>query len=262
MNFALILFLVTLATGILWLIDVLYASKLRAPGSKNPIWVEWGASLFPVILAVFALRSFVVEPFKIPSGSMIPTLQVGDYILVNKFTYGLRLPVVGTQVVSGKAVARGDVVVFRYPPEPSVDYIKRVIGLPGDTVSYQNKQLSINGVPVPRTAEADYLHTDRLYSSRMFRESLGDVSYNTLNDADAPAFVPDVVRFPHREQCRYDSAGFVCKVPEGNYFVMGDNRDNSKDSRVWGFVPDANVVGKAFFIWFHWGDFGRIGSFR
>ena len=262
MNFALILFLVTMATGILWLIDVLYARKLRAPGASNPIWVEWGASLFPVILAVFALRSFVVEPFKIPSGSMIPTLQVGDFILVNKFTYGLRLPIVGTEITRGKAVERGDVVVVRYPPEPSVDYIKRVVGLPGDTVSYQDKQLSINGVPVPRVAEPDYLHSDRLYYSRRYRETLGDVSYDTLNDTNAPSFVPDVVRFPHREQCRYDSAGFTCTVPAGQYFVMGDNRDNSKDSRVWGFVPDENIVGKAFFIWFHWGDLGRIGSFH
>lgn len=262
MNFALILFLITLATGILWLIDVLYARKLRAPGSKNPVWVEWGASLFPVILAVFALRSFVVEPFKIPSGSMIPTLQVGDYILVNKFTYGLRLPIIGTEIVGGNAVERGDVVVFRYPPEPNVDYIKRVIGLPGDTVSYQNKQLSINGVPVPRKAEPDYLHPDRMYYSKQYQETLNGVTYDTLNDSDAPAFVPDVARFPYRDQCRYDSNGFVCKVPADNYFVMGDNRDNSKDSRVWGFVPDANIVGKAFFIWFHWGDLGRIGSFR
>ena len=262
MNFALILFLITLATGILWVIDVMYARKLRAPGSKNPIWVEWGASLFPVILAVFALRSFVVEPFKIPSGSMIPTLEVGDYILVNKFTYGLRLPIVGTEIVGGNPVARGDVVVFRYPPEPNVDYIKRVIGLPGVTVSYQNKQLSINGVPVARKPEADYLHADRMYYSKQYQENLNGVTYNTLNDADAPAFVPDVARFPYRDQCRYDSAGFVCKVPADNYFVMGDNRDNSKDSRVWGFVPNANIVGKAFFIWFHWGEMSRIGSFR
>jgi signal peptidase I len=154
------------------------------------------------------------------------------------------------------------VVVFRYPPEPNVDYIKRVIGLPGDTVSYQNKQLTINGEPVPRTPEADYLHPDRMYYSKQYRESLNGISYDTLNDADAPAFVPDVARFPYRDQCRYDSTGFVCKVPAGNYFVMGDNRDNSKDSRVWGFVPDANIVGKAFFIWFHWGELGRIGSFR
>lgn len=262
MNFALILLLLTLATGILWLIDVLYARKLRAPGAKNPIWVEWGASLFPVIVAVFALRSFVVEPFKIPSGSMIPTLQVGDYILVNKFIYGLRLPVAGTEIVSGKAIARGDVIVFHYPPDPSIDYIKRVVGLPGDTVSYQNKQLSINGTPVPRTPEADYLHPDRMYYSRQYQETLGNITYDTLNDVEAPDFVPEIAPFPYRDQCRYDSKGFVCKVPEGHYFAMGDNRDNSKDSRVWGFVPKANIVGKAFFIWFHWGDLGRIGAFH
>lgn len=262
MNFALILFLITLATGILWLIDVLYARKLRAPGSKNPIWVEWGASLFPVILAVFALRSFVVEPFKIPSGSMIPTLQVGDYILVNKFTYGLRLPIVGTEIVSGKPVERGDVVVFRYPPEPNVDYIKRVIGLPGDVIAYQDKKLTINGQPVTMERQPDFLHAERLYYSEQYVEKFGNVEHKVLNDADAPAFIPGVSSFPYRENCTYNASGVICKVPDGHYYMMGDNRDNSRDSRAWGFVPEENIVGKAFFIWLNLDDLGRIGSFK
>ncbi len=262
MNFALILFVLLVITGVLYAFDVLKFRKLRAKDAKEPLWVEWGAGFFPVILIVFVLRSFLFEPFKIPSGSMIPTLLVGDFILVNKFTYGIRLPVINKKIISLNEPQRGDVMVFRYPEDPSLDYIKRVIGVPGDTVAYQNKKLSINGQPVEMAKLADYLHPERLYYSEQYAAKIGGVEHRLLNDTDAPAFIPDAGRFPYRENCTYNAAGVVCKVPAGHYFMMGDNRDNSRDSRAWGFVPEENIVGKAFFIWLNFSDLGRIGSFR
>ena len=262
MNFALILFLLLVATGILWLIDRLFARKRRGPGTTSPWWVEYGASFFPVIVIVFGLRSFLVEPFKIPSGSMIPTLLVGDFILVNKWVYGIRLPVINKKVVEIENPQRGDVMVFRYPADPSLDYIKRVVGLPGDKVEYLNKRVRINGQPVEMQTQSDYLHPDRLYYSPRFSEKLGEVEHSVLIERDAPAFVPHVLDFPYRENCTYTTAGVNCVVPANHYFVMGDNRDASSDSRVWGFVPDANIVGRAFFIWFNFSDMNRIGSFH
>lgn len=270
MNFALILFVLCVLTGILWVMDKAVFAKQRPAGAPHPWWVEYGASFFPVILVVFTLRSFVVEPFRIPSGSMIPTLLVGDFILVNKYTYGIRLPVLNTKVLAMNDPQRGDVMVFRYPADPTVDYIKRVVGLPGDKVAYQNKRLTINGVEVPVKGLEDYLHKDRAYYSRRYQETLGEVEHAILNDADARADVAMALDFPGRENCVYNHEGVSCEVPAGHYFVLGDNRDQSADSRVWGFVPDRNIVGKAFFIWFHADaivppkgiDFGRIGSFR
>jgi signal peptidase I len=227
---------------------------------KDPWWVEYGAGFFPIILIVFLLRSFVVEPFKIPSGSMIPTLQVGDFILVNKFIYGIRLPLIDKKIIEIDTPRRGDVMVFRYPEDPSLDYIKRVIGVPGDKVAWQNKQLSINGKPVEKRRIDDYLHPERLYYSRQFAERIDDAGYHVLNDPDRPAFIADPSPFPHGENCLYNNLGVICTVPEGHYFMMGDNRDNSTDSRYWGFVADENVVGKAFFIWLNFGDWKRIGS--
>ena len=262
MNFALILFQLLVVTGALWFIDLIWFKKKRRQHDKNPWWVEYGASFFPVILIVFGLRSFVVEPFKIPSGSMIPTLVVGDFILVNKFTYGIRLPVINKKIISINDPQRGDVMVFRYPEDPSLDYIKRVVGLPGDTIRYQNKQLTINGQAVQRQQAPDYYHPERLYYSQQFLEKFGDMEHRILNDKDAPAFVPEVSRFPQRENCRYAKDGVECKVPAGHYFMMGDNRDNSRDSRVWGFVPEANIVGKAFFVWLNTAEPKRIGAFH
>lgn len=270
MNFALILLVLTVVTGVLYAVDVLKFRKLRAANAKEPLWVEWGASFFPVILVVFVLRSFLFEPFKIPSGSMIPTLEVGDFILVNKFTYGIRLPVINKKIISINDPQRGDVMVFRYPEDPSLDYIKRVIGVPGDTVAYQNKRLTVNGQLVETKKLADYLHPERLYYSEQYSAQLGNVEHRYLNDTDASGFIPDATQFPYRENCTYNAAGVICKVPPGHYFMMGDNRDNSRDSRYWGFVPDENIVGKAFFIWFHMYslippkglDLSRIGSFN
>lgn len=262
MSFALILFLLLVVTGVMVLADRLYFARRRPAGAKEPWWIEYPKSFFPVILIVFVLRSFIVEPFRIPSGSMIPTLQVGDFILVNKYTYGIRLPIVNRKIIDINEPARGDVMVFRYPDDPSFDYIKRVVGLPGDRVAYINKRLSINGVPVPVKPAQDYLHRERLSYSSQYIESLGDAQYSVLNDKDAPASVPFVKQFPFRNNCTYNADGFVCNVPAGHYFLMGDNRDNSSDSRVWGFVPERNIVGKAFFIWFNFSDLGRIGSFQ
>jgi signal peptidase I len=261
MNFALILFLLLVATGTLWAADRYLFRRRRPADAKEPLWVEYGASFFPVILIVFVLRSFLLEPFQIPSGSMIPTLLVGDFILVNKYVYGIRLPVINKKVIEIGSPQRGDVVVFRYPMDPSVDYIKRVVGLPGDTVSYQNKRLTINGKPVPMQRVGDYLDK-KLYYIPRYKESLGDVEHQSLIDDEAPAYVQQVESFPYRDKCHYNSEGFVCEVPAGHYFMMGDNRDNSKDSRVWGFVPDGNLVGRAFFVWLNFGDWKRIGSFK
>jgi signal peptidase I len=262
MNFALILFVLMSGTGVIWIADRLWLRKLRPADAKDPWWVEYGASFFPVILAVFALRSFLVEPFKIPSGSMIPTLLVGDFILVNKYAYGIRLPLLNKKIVEVGSPQRGDVMVFRYPMDPSLDYIKRVIGLPGDKVVYRNKHLSINGVEMAQAKVGDFLDKDRLYYTPRYVEALGSVSHDILVDSEAAPFVAQTMQYPHRENCHYNSEGFVCEVPPGNYFMMGDNRDNSQDSRVWGFVPDENIVGRAFFIWFNFSDLKRIGSFR
>jgi signal peptidase I len=227
----------------------------------QPWWLDWTAGLFPVIAVVFVLRSFLFEPFKIPSGSMIPTLHVGDLILVNKFHYGVRLPVVNTKILSNNEPQRGDVMVFRYPPQPSLDYIKRVVGVPGDEVAYLNKQLSINGQPVPKVGLPDFFDTTSLQYSPQFQEMQSGKTYGTLNDNARPAFVPGVSDFAFKDQCRYTIEGVVCTVPPGHYFMMGDNRDNSLDSRYWGFVPEANIVGRAFFVWMNFGDLGRIGGF-
>jgi signal peptidase I len=262
MNFALILFILVVATGLVWAFDHFHARKKRASDAPDPWWVEYGGSFFPVILAVFLLRSFLVEPFKIPSGSMIPTLLVGDFILVNKYTYGIRLPVINKKIVELNSPQRGDVVVFRYPPDPSLDYIKRVVGLPGDKIVYRNKKLSINGREIAQKKTDDYLDRDRLFYTPRFVETLGSVEHHILVEAEAPSFIQQITRFPYMEKCNYNSEGVSCEVPPGHYFMMGDNRDNSQDSRFWGFVPDENLVGKAFFIWFNFSDLKRIGSFH
>ncbi len=297
MNFALILFVLVVITGMAWVADKLdFGKKRRAEAAealaafdtrrnelqtrygvadsdmsrtklaeeklRQPWWLEYSASFFPVILAVFMLRSFLVEPFKIPSGSMIPTLLIGDFILVNKFTYGVRLPIVNQKVVPLNDPQRGDVMVFRFPKDTSLDYIKRVVGVPGEVVRYEDKKLTINGEPAKYQPRADFLDEERLTYSKQFSEGFASVPHQILNDADRPPFIIGVDDFPFRENCTYNQRGLTSKVPDGHYFVMGDNRDNSLDSRYWGFVPDKNVVGKAFFIWMNLSDLGRIGSFR
>lgn len=265
-DFPAFLVLATLVTGAIWLVDALaFAPRRRrlaeasAGGgavakpavTKEPLLVEYSRSFFPVILIVLLLRSFLVEPFRIPSGSMMPTLLVGDFILVNKFSYGIRLPVLNKKVVEIGAPERGDVVVFRYPQDPTVDYIKRVVGLPGEQVEYRGKVLSVNGAAIAQTAEGLYTGVGsgvRETGSFMAQENLQGVEHAILTHP----LTPDAP--PH---CRLFANGPV-SVPEGHYLVMGDNRDNSNDSRCWGFVPEQNLVGKAFAIWMHW-DSARSG---
>jgi len=305
-SFAFLMLMATIVTGIYWLAEQFYflpqrlqsaerleldAANRRAELDKlgiakndvdvtqakerlimQPWWLDWTAGLFPVIAVVFVLRSFLFEPFKIPSGSMIPTLWVGDLILVNKFHYGVRLRVINLKITDGNPVERGDVMVFRYPPKPNLDYIKRVIGLPGDEIAYLNKQLTINGQPAPKTPLPDFFEEDSLRYIKQFEERipLGDKPdasvtslrlHRLLNDADRPAFVPGADEFVFKDNCRYTVEGVTCKVPAGHYFMMGDNRDNSLDSRYWGFVPEKNIVGKAFFVWMNFGNLKRIGAF-
>ncbi|MBI3772684.1 MAG: signal peptidase I [Gammaproteobacteria bacterium] len=267
-DFEAMLVFATLVTGMVWAIDLILwkpkrqraADQLKQQGiegepvaavSKEPILVEYARSFFPVILIVLLLRSFLIEPFRIPSGSMMPTLLSGDFILVNKYTYGVRLPVLHTKLIEFGSPKRGDIVVFRYPKEPSVDYIKRVVGLPGDRVVYLGRQLYINGELVPTQSQGIYVATGEGYmpGADLRTEKLGEVDHKLLVVESRPSLGGEFV------------------VPEGHYFVMGDNRDNSNDSRVWGFVPDENLVGRAFMIWMSWDSilkrvsWERIGEF-
>jgi len=262
LNFALFLLILLVVTGGVWALEAAVLRKRRAASAKQPWWVEYSVSFFPVILIVFLLRSFLVEPFKIPSSSMVPTLLVGDFILVNKYTYGIRLPVANVKVVELGSPERGDVMVFRFPEDPSLDYIKRVVGLPGDRIEYRNKRLSINGKPAPMKQVDDYLSRERMQFSRRYVETVNGVEHEILLDEDSPPSVMPGRAFPFAGNCNYNTNGLACTVPPGHYFVMGDNRDNSSDSRVWGFVPDDNIVGKAFFIWLNLNELGRFGSFR
>ena len=263
MDFALIMFSLLLVTGGIWLLDKFVLRPKRTAEVTEPWWVEYAKSFFPVILAVFLLRSFLVEPFKIPSGSMIPTLQVGDFILVNKFTFGIRLPIINQKIIPVNDPKRGDVMVFHYPENPSVDYIKRVVGLPGDSIVYRNKRLWVNGSEQTQQRDGDYNYVESglnfAHTERSIEKLDGHEHPILVNPEMPSVHLNSVAEFPHIENCRYSLQEMSCKVPEGHYFMMGDNRDNSRDSRYWGFVPDNMVVGKAFFIWMNFGDLKRIG---
>ncbi|WP_177200720.1 signal peptidase I [Roseateles sp. YR242] len=238
---------------------------IAEPHLRQPWWLDWTAGLFPVILIVFLLRSFLFEPFKIPSGSMVPTLLIGDLILVNKFHYGVRLPVINKKIISNHDVERGDVVVFRYPLNPSVDYIKRAVGLPGDEIRYLNQKLYVNGKQVDTQSQGDFFDDDpgAMRIRPLFTEKLGVVEHKILVDPQPrESVVRPIAPFPYSENCTYTLEGVTCKVPANHYFMMGDNRDNSQDSRYWGFVPDENIVGKAFVVWMNFGNLKRIGSIQ
>lgn len=264
MNFPLVLLILLVITGGIWLLDHYWLRHKRAIDSVEPWWVEYPKSFFPIILIVFCLRSFIVEPFKIPSGSMIPTLLVGDFILVNKFTYGIRLPVVNLKILDVNTPKRGEVMVFRFPEDPSIDYIKRIVGVPGDTVTYRNKQLSVNGAAIQLEPDGDYKYIESglayIYTQR-FKETMDGNEYSILINHDMPTIQLSAIHdFPKRDNCTFDRTGFTCEIPEGNYFTLGDNRDGSSDSRYWGFVPESHIIGKAFLIWWNFSDLSRIGA--
>lgn len=260
MDFSLLLVIAVALSGAVYLLDVLWLRPKRreqlaaaeaattegldAPTRekllKEPWPVDYSRSFFPVLLVVLVVRSFIVEPFQIPSGSMKPTLEVGDFILVNKFAYGLRLPVVHHRFLEVDDPERGDVMVFRFPDEPAVNFIKRVVGLPGDSIRYEGKQLYVNGEAVTKTLIED--GPERSPQQLLLEEQLGSVSHYIYNNPRDPG--------PQMREII---------VPEGHYFTMGDNRDHSNDSRYWGFVPEDNIVGRAFAVWMHWD--GGLPSF-
>ena len=262
LDFEVILVLATAVSGLIWAIDaVVFAGARRARSMEktdgarrdaipDPAMVEYARSFFPVLLIVLVLRSFIAEPFRIPSPSMLPTLEVGDFIVVSKLSYGIRLPVTDTEVIETGQPERGDVAVFRYPRKPSINYIKRIVGLPGDQIAYYNRRLFINGDPVPMERVGEYRPARQNGGTELleFHERIGNTTHSVLLDPNG--------RSPEGE--------FI--VPEGQYFVLGDNRDHSNDSRSWGYVPEANLVGAAKFIWMHWDwdggavDWSRIGN--
>ncbi|MEN8215397.1 MAG: signal peptidase I [Pseudomonadota bacterium] len=240
-DLATILVSLTVASGLIWLYDKIFLAPQRRDAEHVPFLVDLARSLLPVFVIVLLLRSFLVEPFRIPSGSMMPTLLIGDFILVNKFSYGIRLPVLNRKVIDIDEPQRGDVVVFRYPEDPSIPFIKRVVGLPGDLVEYHfaNKMLYINEEPVTQIQLDRYIGVGA-GSNMTGREERTE----KLPGADH-AILVSPEKMPHAPIKSWS-------IPEHEYFVLGDNRDNSKDSRYWGTVPDENLIGKAFFIWMNW----------
>lgn len=269
LDFAALLVVLTFLSGLVWAIDaVVLAPRRRAAAAalgpdadadtraqtlRHSVPVDYARSFFPIFLVVLVLRSFIVEPFKIPSGSMMPTLLVNDFILVNKYDYGLRLPVLNTLFLEVGTPARGDVVVFRYPEDPSVPFIKRVVGLPGDRVLYRNRHLYINGERVETEIIGPYRPPEG-------QPGAGSVSDTLELQEFLQPVEHDILINPGRP-----SRNVEMQVPEGHYFVLGDNRDNSKDSRFWGTVPDENLIGRAFVIWMNFGwnplhvDWSRFG---
>lgn len=249
LDFSGILFIGVLASGIICLINKIYWRKQRTT-DKDPLLIEYARSFFSVLLIVFILRSFLYEPFRIPSGSMKPTLLIGDFILVNKYIYGIRLPVINKKIISIQEPRRGDVAVFRYPVNPTENFIKRIIGLPGDEITYTDKTLYINGKLIPKESLGIYSDADTAIPAMMehYREQLGDVTHDIFQR-----------HVPGRQL-------YTITVPPGHYFMMGDNRDDSDDSRYWGFVPETNLVGRAEYIWMSWNGvnhrirFNRIGD--
>jgi len=285
MMFALFMVVVLIVTGLIWLLDIAVLRKSRAPGAADPILVEYSKSFFPVILVVFLIRSFIAEPFKIPSESMLPTLLVGDYILVNKFAYGVRLPIFNNTLIKTNSPKTGDVFVFYYPSNPSVNYIKRVIGLPGDKISYIDKQLNINGKSVSLRDGGGYeykTYGENVALAKKHYEQLSNVNHQLIvhdNEVNFGCHTPPpkpesnldvLIKNLSKSAIGYQPASAdICEkfsrneevvVPDGYYLAMGDNRDHSSDSRYWGFVPERNLVGKAFFIWWNFDQFKRIGT--
>ncbi len=281
-NFELLLFLCTVVSFVYWVAEWVYFRAKRAADCDQmvargvdrataergvlvrPWWLEYTAGFFPVVVFVFVLRSFVLEPFRIPSDSMVPTLEDGDLILVKKYAYGLRLPLVYTKLLDTGTPRRGDVIVFRYPPNPQHDYIKRVVGLPGDRIEYTaEKRLLINGVEVEKKAVDRYFYEKRGMFVPQSMEKLGDTEHRLSISNHMTMLLERDFAHTDPQACTYaqDRQSLKCAVPAGKYFVLGDNRDNSQDSRIWGFVPAENIKGHAFFIWMNFGNIGRVGTF-
>lgn len=236
-SFELLLTLLVVVSGVIALLDMLILKRRRGAAVEMPKYIEYSRSFFPVLFIVLIIRSFVVEPFRIPTGSLEPTLVPGDFIAADKFAYGLRLPVIHTEILKTGEPKLGDIVVFRWPVDTNIDFIKRVVGVPGDTISYVNKVLYINGVEQPQTNVGTATDSDGKGSQWTV-----DVRSETLNGIKHLIYIrPD---FP--------AQNFTITVPPGHYFMMGDNRDNSEDSRYWGFVPEKDLLGKAFIVWFSW----------
>jgi len=249
-------------------------AKLRGYQAKNgtkpmPLWAAFGFSNALVLALIGVGKTFVVEPMQIPSSSMRPGLIVGDFILINKFSYGIRIPFLNEAIIPVGKPQRGDVVVFRFPEDTKTNFIKRVIGLPGDKIEYRNKQLTINDNKVASIPVGEYKYRDennerggeQSPSSVIMEEAFNGKVHRTLNDTGKPTLEPLMVHdFPHRDGCQYDESGFVCTVPQGEYLMLGDNRDNSNDGRYWGFVQDNQLAGKAFVIWMNLHELGRIGT--
>lgn len=265
-TFSLILVIVTLVTGIVWVLEKLvFAKKRQAKVAEveaqtngldaavlekvktQPWWIENSVSIFPVIAAVLVLRSFIYEPFQIPSGSMMPTLLVGDFILVEKYAYGLKDPVWRTQLVETGKPERGDTVVFKYPPQPNIDYIKRVVGLPGDTVRYNSKKEIC--IQSPGETSCQPVKLSNVEESQFIQNGISLIQLDEQLSETGHQILVNPLRRDRVEMYQPRNGVNEWVVPEGQYFVMGDNRDNSADSRYWGFVPEANLVGKAVAIW-------------
>jgi signal peptidase I len=300
MWFGMLLTVLFLITGLAWLADRFYFAPQRKKNAEaifdkakssgqggydgavraalaRPAWLEYTAGLFGVIALVFVLRSFIVEPFRIPSGSMLPNLYVGDFILVNKYTYGLRMPITDDVIVPMNQPKKGDVVVFQFPPDPSQSYIKRVVGVPGDVVRYENKVLTVNGqtyqqMPksgiIPDAEYPTYPNSNKPVLGVIMTKAAeeGAVTHDILTIEKQPTINPNgLSEYPFSKNtsaCTYfpNNTGMECKVPAGQYLMMGDNRDNSTDGRYWGFVPEQNIIGKAYFVWMNFSHLSRIGT--
>ena len=300
MWFGVLLTVLFLITGLAWLADRFYFAPQRKKNAEaifdkakssgqggydgavraalaRPAWLEYTAGLFGVIALVFVLRSFIVEPFRIPSGSMLPNLYVGDFILVNKYTYGLRMPITNDVIVPMNQPKKGDVVVFQFPPDPSQSYIKRVVGVPGDVVRYENKVLTVNGqtyqqMPksgiIPDAEYPTYPNSNKPVLGVIMTKAAeeGAVTHDILTIEKQPTINPNgLSEYPFSKNtsaCTYfpNNTGMECKVPAGQYLMMGDNRDNSTDGRYWGFVPEQNIIGKAYFVWMNFSHLSRIGT--